>query len=42
MEQGSAKLAVMFVVAACLVGMAVDSAVTFAVLQRTYSMSNVA
>ena len=32
MEQVNAKRAVMFVVAACLVGMAVGSALTFAVL----------
>src|SRR3990170_3176292 len=42
MEQVNAKLAVMFVVVACLVGMAVDSALTFEVLQSKYSMSNVA
>ena len=42
MEQVNAKRAVMFVVAACLVGMVVGSAVTLAVLKRTYSISNVA
>jgi hypothetical protein len=32
----------MFVVVACLVGLAVGSALTLAVLQHTYSTSNVA
>lgn len=42
MEQVNAKRAVMFVVVACLVGLAVGSALTLAVLQHTYSTSNVA
>lgn len=42
MEQVNAKRAIIFAVAACLVGMAVGSALTLAVLQHTYSISNIA
>jgi hypothetical protein len=42
MEQVNAKREMVFVVAACLVSMAVGSTLTLALLQRTYSISNVA
>lgn len=40
MEQVNSKRVLLFVVAACLIGMVVGSAVTFAVLQRSYSISS--
>jgi len=41
MEQVNVKRVTLFVVAACLVGMAVGSALTLAFLLRTHSISNV-
>lgn len=38
MEQVNPKRVMLFVVAACLIGMVMGSAVTFAVLQRSYSI----
>jgi hypothetical protein len=38
LEQVNPKRVMLFVVAACLIGMVVGSAVTFAVLQRNYSI----
>jgi hypothetical protein len=40
LEQVNSKRVLLFVVAACLIGMVVGSAVTFAVLQRSYSISS--
>ena len=38
MEQVNSKRVILFVVAACLIGMVVGSAVTFAVMQRSYTI----
>jgi hypothetical protein len=40
LEQVNSKRVILFVVAACLIGMVVGSAVTFAVLYRNYSFSS--